>query len=124
LAKKTKKRIRNAGGTSQPATQAAEVPIADNLLFYQEKGELVDYESEEPGVISAAEDEVMRSDDDISAQEDEPAAKIQPMTNFPAFLAEDSNVRSQRRSHFFQEGGGQPTPPIAAPSSPEHPKVY
>jgi hypothetical protein len=83
------------------------MPAKSFYSTYEDDEQLVDYEPEEPGVFSAAEDDVMRSDDDMPVHEDGTAAHIQPITNFPAFLAEDSNVRSRRRrsQNVFQEEG-------------------
>jgi hypothetical protein len=54
--------------------------------------------------MSAEEDELYSEYDQIPSHGDEPASNTPTKTDFPAFLADDSNVRSRRRSQFFREG--------------------
>ncbi len=94
------------------------IPAKSLYSTYEDDEQLVDCEPEEPGVILAAEDDIMCSDDDMPAQEDGPATHIQPITDFPACLAKDSNVRSLRRSQMvFQEEEAAGVPDSGAQES-------
>jgi hypothetical protein len=71
----------------------------------------VDYEPEPPAIYLGDEDDMSSDYDYWPAQEDGPATIMQPTTDFPALLAEDSNVRSRRRSQKLFKRRGQPAPP-------------
>ncbi len=74
-------------------------------LTYEDEEQLVDYVSEEPEVFSAAEDEVMRSDDNMLAHGDEPAANLPKLNDLPVQSTEGCNVPGRRRSQIVFERG-------------------
>ncbi len=65
-----KKRARKVDGDSQAAVKEIKIPAKFLHSTYEDEEQFVDYEPEESGVFSAAEDEVMRSDDNMPAHGD------------------------------------------------------
>ncbi len=103
--KKVKKRNRKAGGEDQPAQETENHPSLDYNLSFRGEEELVDYEPESPPRMSAGEDELYSDYDQIPAHGDGPVSNTPTTTDFPAFLADDSNVPGRRRWQIFFERG-------------------
>ncbi len=109
--KRGKKRSRKAAGEGQPAEESANFPSQDNYLSYRDEEELVDYEEpESPLNFLSNEEEISPNFDGLPAHVDEPVTNIESTSNIPAFSAEDSNMRSRRRSQIFSRGGGSRRP--------------
>jgi hypothetical protein len=100
--KSGKKRAKKAVGEGQPAAPAAKTVSSNKYLFSRDEEELVvDYEPEEPATSSPVEDDLSVQECDTPAHGDGPA-NIPPITNdFPAYLAEGSNVAARKRSQDF-----------------------
>jgi hypothetical protein len=98
--KRGKKRSRKAAGESHPAEESANYPSQDNYLSYRDEKELVDYEPESPLKYLSDEAEISPDFNGLPAHGDDPATNIESMSNIPAFSADDSNMRSRRRSQI------------------------
>ncbi len=103
--KKVKKRNIKAGGEDQPAQETENHSSLDYNSSFRDEEELVDYEPESPPRMSAGEDELYSDYDQIPAHGDGPAGNTPTTIDFPAFLADDSNVPGRRRwQNLFREG--------------------
>jgi hypothetical protein len=105
LLKRKAKRCRKAGGKGQPAEEAANNSSSLNYSSFYGDEELVDCEPESPARYLCDKGDISLDYDYWPAHGNEPDAIIHSMSDFPAFPADDSNVRSWRRSqNLFREG--------------------
>ncbi len=104
--KKSKRKAIKAGGKSQPAEEVAKNAPSINYSSFYGDGEIVDCEPESPARYLCDEGYISPDYDYWPAHGNRPVTIFnQAMTDFLAFLADDSNVRSRRRSQNFFERG-------------------
>ncbi len=93
------------GGKGQPTEEVANNPSSINYSSLYGDKEIVDCEPESPARYLCDKGDISPDYDYWPAHRNGSYTIIQSMTDFLAFLADDSNVRSRRRSQkFFQEG--------------------
>jgi hypothetical protein len=98
-------KARKAGGKGQPTEEVANNPSSINYPSLYGDKEIVDCEPESPARYLCDKGDISPDYDYWPAHRKEPYTIIQSMTDFPAFLADDSNVRSRRRSQIFFKRG-------------------
>jgi hypothetical protein len=94
-----------AGGKNQPIEEVENNPSSNNCSSFYGDEEIVDCEPESPARYLCDEGNISPGYDYWPAQGKRPDAIILSMTDFPAFSANDSNVRSRRRSQNVFERG-------------------
>jgi hypothetical protein len=120
--KKTKKRAKKAVAEDQPAAPVAEKVHTGNYTSWRDDEELVDYEPEEPARFSPMEEGISADGDDLSAPGDGHNNIFSSKNDFPAYLAEGTNVAGRKRSqNVFEEGE---TSRKASRAGPEASKEY